>query len=217
MPRSRRVEYPHAFYHVMNRGRNKDNIFHDSSYFQLFLDIIDKASTRFNLIVHCYCLMNNHYHLLLETPDANLSKIMRFVGREYVEKYNRKNGCDGSLFKGRYKSVLVDKDSYLSELTRYIHRNPLCIVDNLKNYQWSSYPAYLNESKTPSWLNKETTLKILGCKNVESYVDFVETNRDKEIYNGRKNIPSIMGNDEFKKVFFRKNLKSDSVPFSFPS
>ena len=187
MPRSPRVEYPHAFYHVMNRGRNKDNIFHDKSDFQLFLKILGRASVEFNAIVHCYCLMSNHYHLLLETPDANLSKVMCFLGREYVRKYNRKKGCDGSLFKSRYKSILVDKDSYLGDLSRYIHRNPLCIVDNLREYKWSSYPSYLEISKAPSWLNKERILKILGCKNMESYVDFVETNRDKEIYDGGKN------------------------------
>ena len=82
---------------------------------------------------------------------------------------------------------MVDKDSYLADLSRYIHRNPLCIVDNLREYKWSSYPSYLEIAKAPAWLNKETTLKILGCKNVESYVNFVETNRDKEIYDGGKN------------------------------
>ncbi len=200
MPRSPRVEYPHAFYHVMNRGRNKDNIFHDKSDFQLFLSILGKASVKFNAIVHCYCLMSNHYHLLLETPDANLSEVMRFVGREYVEKYNRKKSCDGSLFKSRYKAVLVDKDSYLAELSRYIHRNPLDIVDNLKAYQWSSYPSYLDLSKAPSWLNIEATLKILSTTSAKSYADFVETNRDKEIYRGRKNIPSVIGGSDFKKI-----------------
>jgi len=200
MPRSPRVEYPHAFYHVMNRGRNKDNIFHDSSDFQLFLDILDRTCLNFNAIVHCYCLMNNHYHLLLETPDANLSEIMRFLGREYVIKYNRKKGCDGPLFKSRYKSVLVDKDSYLKDLSRYIHRNPLYLVDNLRDYQWSSYPSYLGISKAPSWLNCETTLKILSCQSLESYADFVENNRDKEIYDGRKNIPSVIGIRDFKKI-----------------
>jgi len=108
----------------MNRGRNKDNIFQDKSDFQLFLNILGVASVEFNVIVHCYCLMSNHYHLLLQTPDVNLSKVMCFVGREYVRKYNRKKGCDGSLFKSRYKSILVDKDSYLADLSRYIHRNP---------------------------------------------------------------------------------------------
>lgn len=77
------------------------------------------------------------------------------------------------------------------------------IIDNLKDYQWSSYPSYLDTSKAPSWLNKETTLNILGCKNnIELYTDFVETNRDKEIYTGRKNIPSVMGSGDFKKISF---------------
>jgi hypothetical protein len=84
-----------------------------------------------------------------------------YIGRNYVRIYNKNKGCDGSLFKGRFKSILVDKDNYLLELRRYIHRNPLAITCNFKSYKWSSYPAYLNLCKAPTWLNKMNTLKIM--------------------------------------------------------
>lgn len=179
MPRPRRIEYPNALYHVMNRGRNRENIFNNKSDFKLFLNILHESSIKFNLILHCYCLMSNHYHLLIETPDANLSKIMRFISGEFVTKYNKIKGLDGSLFKSRYKAILVEKDSYLVELNRYIHRNPLNIVDDLKSYKWSSYPAYLNISETPSWLNKEKTLEMLGYQDdvKKKYHQFIEHDR----------------------------------------
>lgn len=200
MPRSLRIEYPHALYHIMNRGRNKDNIFHDDSDFQLFLDVVRESNIKFNAIIHCYCLMSNHYHLLLETPDANLSQIMLFIGKKYVSQYNKKNNFDGPLFKSRYKAILVDKDSYLIELNRYIHRNPIHMVDNLSDYKWSSYSSYLNIADTPSWLNKEPMKQMLDCEDsLEKYRIFVESDREQEIYKGCKRIPSIVGNKDFKK------------------
>lgn len=206
MPRFRRIEYPNAFYHVMNRGRNRENIFKQDSDFNLFLDIIYEASIKFNFTLHCYCLMNNHYHLLIETPDANLSKIMHFIGSDFVTKYNKKNDLDGSLFKSRYKAILVEKNSYLTELNRYIHRNALSITNNLKNYKWSSYPAYLNIVKAPSWLDKETTLQTLGYKNniEKKYCQFIEQDRESEIYERRKTTPSIIGDLNFKKQVLEK-------------
>src|SRR5258705_120791 len=116
MPRAPRIQYENALYHVLNRARNKDVIFSDESDFQLFLNIVEKANTKFNAIFHSYCLMSNHYHLLIETPSANLSKIMHFINGEFVRRYNKRKSLDGSLFKGRYKAILVDKDSYLIDL-----------------------------------------------------------------------------------------------------
>ena len=202
MPRSHRIEYPRALYHVINRGRNKSNIFHTPSDFELFLKIIGESNTKFEAIIHSYCLMDNHYHLLIETPNANLSKIMHFISQKYVMRYNYFKECDGSLFKGRYKAILVEKDTYLVELNRYIHRNPINLVDNLRDYKWSSYPSYLGISNSPSWLNMQDTLKILGSDrgsiNVEKYSNFIELDRDYELYQGYKRIPSIIGDRDFK-------------------
>jgi hypothetical protein len=144
--------------------------------------------------------MTNHYHLLLETPDANLSQIMHFISNEYVKKYNKIKGFDGSLFKGRYKAILIEEEAYLVSLNRYIHRNPLVLVKNLKDYKWSSYPLYLSASNTPSWLNKQRSLKMLGWENnLEKYIEFIELNKDEVIYEKRKNIPSILGSSDFRK------------------
>ena len=124
---------------------------------------------------------------------------MHFVSNEYVKKYNKRMGFDGPLFKGRYKAILVDEDSYLIHLTRYIHRNAIVIKRNLRDYRWSSYPAYLNLSKTPFWLNKKATLEILNFKDdLNKYAKFVESPQSKEIYGERKNIPSILGGRDFK-------------------
>ena len=103
MVRPLRIEYEHAFYHVMNRGKGRQDIFCGDGYFQAFLDTVGEAGDRFNAIIHCYCLMSNHYHLLVETPHANLGRIMRHINGVYTQRYNRMKKTDGPLFRGRYK------------------------------------------------------------------------------------------------------------------
>ena len=175
MPRPPRLEYPNAFYHVMNRGRNRETIFHDEWDFKLFLDIIAESVDKFNIVVHCYCLMDNHYHLLLETPDANLRKAMQFIGWRYVTSYNKKYNSIGPLFQSRYKAILVDKDNYLLELSRYIHLNPIEAGSSLGDYKWSSYPAYIGLESTPDWLCKNVVFSMHGGeKYVNEYMRFVE-------------------------------------------
>ena len=153
MPRPQRIEYKNAFYHVMNRGRARQAIFQDERYYQAFLDTLAEAYQRFHCIIHAYCLMGNHYHLLLETPNANLSRIMRHINGVYTQRHNRLKHTDAPLFHGRYKAILVDKDAYLLQRSRYIHRNPIDMkqpmVRNLHDYQWSSYPAYTAKVNAP--------------------------------------------------------------------
>ena len=125
MPRPIRIDYQGAFHHVMNRGRSYQTIFHDKACFESFLRTLKEASEQFDAVIHGYCLMTNHYHLLIETPKANLSRIMRHINGVYTQRYNRMRNVDGPLFRGRYKAILVDKDAYLLQLSRYIHRNPI--------------------------------------------------------------------------------------------
>jgi len=169
MPRPQRIEYENAFYHVMNRGRGRQFIFHDEKYYHAFLETLSEAHTRFNCVIHAYCLMGNHYHLLIETPLANLSRIMRHINGVYTQRYNRLKKTDGSLFRGRFKAILIDNDEYIMQLTRYIHRNPIDmkkpIVEELKQYPWSSYRTYINKEKAPSWLYREFTYEILTHKS----------------------------------------------------
>ncbi len=147
MPRPTRIEYENAVYHVMNRGRGGRTIFHGENYYRAFLHTLAEAHRRFDALIHAYCLVGNHYHLLIQTPRANLGRIMRHINGLYTQRYNRLLATDGPLFRGRYKAILVDEDAYLLQLSRYIHRNPIDMkkprVTRLEDYPWSSYPAYI--------------------------------------------------------------------------
>jgi REP element-mobilizing transposase RayT len=117
----------------MNRGRRAENIFSAKTDYQVFIELLKECSELWNVNISAFCLMPNHYHLLIQTQDANLSRCMRHLNGVYTQRYNRSHHCDGQLFRGRYKSILVDEDSYLLQLVRYIHRNPLRagLIDNM--------------------------------------------------------------------------------------
>lgn len=205
MPRPLRLEYEGAFHHVMNRGRNNQNIFHDEHYFEAFLKILKDSCERYDGILHAYCLMTNHYHLLIETPKANLSQIMQHINGKYTQWHNRHCKKDGTLFRGRYKSVLVDEDSYLLQLSRYIHRNPIevkrAMVSQLEDYPWSSYPAYINKVKSPSWLLRDKTYQMLGEKNrYKGYQNYVEIGIDEDIkrFYSKGNLLRVLGSKEYR-------------------
>ena len=116
MSRPLRIEYKDAWYHAMNRGRNREVIFHDKYDYRIFIELLKETSEMWNFHIAAYCLMPNHYHLLIQTPDANLSRGMRHINGLYTQRYNRRHGCDGPLYKGRYKSVLVGGDGRGSSL-----------------------------------------------------------------------------------------------------
>lgn len=166
MSRPLRIEYEDAYYHVMNRGRGRQKIFHGDDYFHAFLATLSEAHERFGLEVHAYCMMSNHYHLLVKTPQANLQRAMRHIGSQYSQRYNRLKRTDGPLFRGRYKAITVDHDAYLLHLSQYIHRNPLeaKTTRQLDTYVWSSYPAYIGKATAPSWLYQEAVLSQLNIK-----------------------------------------------------
>ena len=169
MARPARIQYENAFYHVMNRGRGKRWIFHGTRYYEAFLKTLEESHQRFDAKFHAYCLMGNHYHLLVETPLANLDRIMRHINGVYTQRHNRFKRTDGPLFRGRYKAVLIDEDAYLLQVSRYIHRNLLEVQGaskiDLDTHRWSSYPAYANKATSPNWLARERTYKTLGAKN----------------------------------------------------
>jgi REP element-mobilizing transposase RayT len=121
MARPLRILYENAWYHVMNRGASRIKTFYNDDNYKLFLDLLSDTYQRFNLETHAYCLMPNHYHLLVRTPLANLSRCMRHIDGLYTQKFNRIGKRDGALFRGRYKAILIDADSYLLQLSRYIH------------------------------------------------------------------------------------------------
>lgn len=204
MPRPLRIEYEGAYYHVMNRGRGRRTIFHGDAYRYAFLDTLSEAHRRFGVDIHAYCLMGNHYHLLLETPRANLSRAMRHINGLYTQRYNRLARTDGPLFRGRFKAVLVDRDNYLVRLGRYIHRNPIetdrPLVMHLEDYSWSSYPAYINKARAPEWLEREQTYAMLGQRRrYAGYRRYVESGGDRELeqFYGRGRWAAILGDERF--------------------
>ncbi|MFW2440166.1 MAG: transposase [Arenicellales bacterium] len=216
MPRPQRIEYEGAFHHVMNRGRGRMTIFHDDAYYEVFLETLQEASKRFDAVIHAYCLMKNHYHLLIETPRANLSRIMRHVNGVYTQRYNRLRGTDGPLFRGRFKSILVDEDTYLLRFSRYIHRNPIetkkPVVNTLADYPWSSYPAYVNKSKCPDWLQREKTFQMLGQKRkYQGYQEYVAQGVDEVTlsFYSRGNILPVLGDLAFREMARQESEETD--------
>lgn len=210
MPRPLRIEYENAIYHVMNRGRGRKFIFHGDEYYNGFLETIGEACNRFGSIVHAYCLMGNHYHLLIQTPFANLSRVMRHIDGVYTQRYNRLQCTDGPLFRGRYKPILVSRDEYFLQVSRYIHRNPIetnqPLVESLENYPWSSYPAYLGLNEPFDWLETGFTKSLLGtsAENIAAYREFVMQGNDEETVKFHKGsrIGAVFGSEQFKSWVF---------------
>lgn len=204
MSRPLRIQFPDAWYHVMNRGRRAEKIFHDKDDYQIFIDLLKETIEMWNIRVSAFCLLPNHYHLLVQTPDANLSRSMRHINGVYTQRYNSKHRCDGQLFRGRYKSIVVSQDSYLLQLVRYIHKNPekAGIVDKIDSYPWSSHKGYVSIAKKWDWINKVFILKMLSKnKNqwITRYRQLIRTDQDNDIssvIDGKKR-PSILGPQSF--------------------
>jgi putative transposase len=217
MSRPLRIEFENAFYHVMNRGRGRENTFLSDDDFKYFLYCIEQASLRFNIEVHSYCLMTNHYHLLIKTPDANLGRAMKHINGLYTQYFNKTHNTDGALFRGRYKAVLVDADNYLLHVSRYIHRNPIetsnPLVEELVKYKWSSYQAFIRRGVTPKWLVRDFIFSLQGKKRkYAAYKQFVEYENNKEIsaFYGAKKLLSVLGCEDFIKSIKDHIATSDS-------
>jgi REP element-mobilizing transposase RayT len=167
MARPWRIEYEGALYHVFSRGNNQQDIFITDDDRFLFLDTIGQMSERFDIDIFAYVLMDNHYHLLLRTAKANLSRCMQWLGTTYTRRFNLEHFQSGHLFQGRYKSILVENDAYLKQLSYYIHNNPLRagIVKRLIDYRWSSYPAYAYNRHHAKWLDKDLILSQIHGEN----------------------------------------------------
>ena len=183
MARQWRIEFPDALYHVLSRGNGRQDIFLSDDDRHLFLSLLEELSERFDIEVYAYVLMRNHYHLLVKTLDANLSKAMQWFGTSYTRKFNLNNHTGGHLFQGRFKSIIVENDAYLLRLSCYIHRNPLRagIVERLAEYDWSSYRFYGYKKKPPDWLKTQTILdQVSGDDRHMAYRKKVQKYSDEE-------------------------------------
>lgn len=217
MARPLRIEYPGAWYHVMNRGAGRRKVFNTDEQRAYFLSLLGDTYERFNAEWHVYCLMANHYHLLIRTPEGNLQRIMRHVNGLYTQFFNRSEGKDGPLFRGRYKAILVDADAYWLELSRYIHRNPLeaNIVRDLVDYRWSSYRAYVGLEAAPQWLSTDYVLNAIGVRRRQvHYAAFVakDVTKDTKAFYGGAKIPPIMGDDAFREQVLKGRLTDIDRP-----
>lgn len=157
MARPLRIAYPGAFYHVTSRGNEKKDVFKSRRDREKFIEYLASAKQRYEAVIHAYCLMSNHYHLLIETPAGNLSQIMQHINSAYTTYFNIKRKRAGHLFQGRYKAILVEADEYATELSRYIHLNPVRagMVPKPEDFPWSSYRSYVGQDNGPEWLKKE--------------------------------------------------------------
>lgn len=224
MSRPLRIEYPGAWYHVMNRGRRGENTFSDQEDYKTFLAVLQGSAELFGVRVSAYCLMSNHYHLLLQTPAGNISRVMRHVNGVYTQRYNRRNGLDGQLFRGRYKSILVEEDRYLLELLRYIHRNPVRagLAKAVADYPWSSHQAYASRPKRWDWLYRDQLLGMFAAdpgRARRAYGEFVnlEDSQAVTVFFEKKNRPAVLGSDDFVdwvKGKFYLEKKHEEVPES---
>jgi putative transposase len=173
MARPLRIEYPGAWYHVTCRGNEKRNIFRDDADRGKMLEILSVTLKLYMIELHCYVLMQNHFHLLLMTPESNLRKFMQRLNTTYTVYFNRRYRRSGHLFQGRYKAILIEKDEYLVELSRYIHLNPVRIKKYsqleieekrriLQGNPWSSYGGYINLRKRRLFVNYPEILDVAG-------------------------------------------------------
>ncbi len=166
MARPLRITFPGAFYHITSRGNERKNVFKNKRDREKFLEYLESASQRYDAVIHVYCLLDNHYHLLVETPSGNLPQIMRHINGAYTTYFNVKRKRSGHLFQGRYKAILVDADEYAKELSRYIHLNPVraYMAETPEDYEWSSYQYYIGRKKPPEWLTREFILGYFNTK-----------------------------------------------------
>lgn len=178
MARPLRIEFPGGLYHVTSRGDRREEIYLDDADRMNWLTLFGHVCKRFNWVCHAYCLMDNHYHIVVETAEGNLSKGMRQLNGVYTQTFNRAHNRVGHVYQGRYKAILVEKESYLLELSRYVVLNPVRSdrVKDVEQWPWSSYSAMIGKSSRPEWLQTDWILGQFGKQRkraVAAYRDFV--------------------------------------------
>lgn len=216
MARPIRIEFSGALYHVTTRGDRREAIYENDDDRRMFLEVLGQVVADFNWICHAYCLMSNHYHLVVETPDGNLSKGMRQLNGVFTQYSNRRHGRTGHLFQGRYKAILVDGDSYLLELARYVVLNPVRagMVPDPGRWPWSSYRAMIGTVAAPDWLATDGLLAAFAERRataIQRYMRFVAEGIGVDsIWNNLKG-QAFLGNDAFVARSLRHVKQKDDV------
>ncbi len=217
MTRPLRIEFPGAVYHVTSRGNARDNIYLKDEDRSNFLQILSNAIERYNWLCHAFCLMDNHYHLLIETIDPNLSLGMRHLNGVYTQSFNRRYHRVGHVFQGRYKAILVQKDAHLIELCRYIVLNPVKagMVDKPGDWKWSSYNSTISNNHKTDFL---TTDWILGQFSATRQVAQEEYKKFVEHVTAEESLPwehlkgqIFLGSDDFVNSMKRSQTNGEKI------
>lgn len=202
MARPLRLEFPGALYHVISRGNERAPIFRDDNDRSDFLDLLASVVLKETLQLHAYCLLGNHYHLLLETPAGQLSRGMHHLNARYAQRFNQRHERCGHLFEGRFKAIIVERQLHLLELHRYIVLNPVRagLVERPEAWKWSSYRATAGRVHAPPWLQTHWTLSQFGRGAAEgrrAFVEFVEGAIERAPATGPVRNQIFMGGDDF--------------------
>ena len=211
MARPLRIQYPGAVYHVMNRGGSRQKIFIEKQDYEAFLKTIGEIHERWGVELFAYCLMGNHYHICLRTPEGNLSRVMRHLDGLYTQRFNRIHRRDGALLRGRYKAIVVDEDAYMAQVVRYIHLNPLAagLVGEPQGYGWSSHRFYLRPKEAPKWLQIE---EVMGeFASITAFHGFVVEGNEPALEAFYKKVRQspVLGDEEFRERLIEKPLRVD--------
>src|SRR4030066_1225303 len=203
MARRPRIEFEGAFYHVITRGNQRQKIFKDKDDFLKYIEILFNYKIRYKYFLYAYVLMNNHIHLLVETQETPLSKILQGINQSYTTYFNRKYKTVGHLFQGRYKAILCDRDEYLLSLVKYIHLNPVRakIVKFPDKYQWSSQHSYIKKTNGVNIIDTDQVLRMFSedkqraRKLYSAYMSDSQIVKKEDVYNtiGQR----ILGSGEF--------------------
>jgi len=202
MARKPRVEFSGALYHITARGNQRTDVFNSDADREYFLELLRRIASRLGWRIHAYCLMGNHYHLLVETPGPNLGKGMQALGTTYTQAFNRRNRKIGHLFQGRYKALIVEKESHLLEVSRYIVNNPVTasFVEHPWEWPWSSYRATAGMAPAPAWLETAWTLERFhptdSKKAVAKYRQFADNQSSGDPF-AELHLGLILGSEQF--------------------
>ncbi|MCC7483972.1 MAG: transposase [Burkholderiales bacterium] len=216
MSRPLRLEFAGALYHVTARGDRREAIFEDDADREELLGVLAQALARFDAGCLAYCLMPNHYHLVIETRRANLSRLMRQVNGVYTQRYNRRHGKVGHLFQGRFKAIVVDREAYLQEVCRYVELNPVRarLVKRPQEWRWGSYRAHVGLSAAPAWLDCGQLLGLFagtGGAGRRRYAEFVAQGRGVRLWEQALRGQIYLGDEAFmRRLQSRGAARADS-------
>jgi len=226
MARQLRIEFPGALYHVLSRGNERNPIFKKDSDRALFIETLKGSAELSGVEVIAYVLMDNHYHMIIETPNANLSRFMRHFGLTYTVRFNKRYGRSGHLFQGRFKAILIEEDPYLMVLSRYIHLNPVRTREwedrkteekweYLKEYPWSTLPGYIEKKKRTDWIKYDKTMGYFA--NPQAYKEYMIEGLKATLDSPFKEIKSqiILGSEGFVdklKRYLKEETKMREIP-----